>query len=136
MKTVATKASVSQFIVGLESPDRRRECRDLARLMRRVTGKRPVMWGDSIVGFDVYRYQRANGKTFEMFRTGFSPRTQALTLYIMPGYSDHSHLLGRLGPHRIGKSCLYLKRLSDVDLDVLEELVSAGFQDMNQRYPS
>jgi hypothetical protein len=135
MKTVASKASVSQFIATLENPDRRRECRELVRLMRRVTGKRPVMWGDSIVGFDVYGYQRANGQAFEFFRTGFSPRKQALTLYIMPGYADHAEILTRLGPHRIGKSCLYLKRLSDVDPAVLEELVSVGYADMNDRYP-
>jgi len=104
MKTVANKASVSQFIAAQEDPNRRRECKELVRIMRRLTGKKPVMWGDSIVGFDVYRYQRANGQEFEFFRTGFSPRKQALTVYIMPGYSDHAKILARLGPHKIGKS--------------------------------
>ncbi len=135
MKTVATKASVSAFINGLDSAERRRECRELARIMRRVTGHRPVMWGDSIVGYGRYRYRRANGKEFELCRTGFSPRKQALTLYIMPGYSDCSDMLQRLGPHRIGKSCLYLKRLSDVDPVVLEALITTGFEAMNARYP-
>jgi hypothetical protein len=103
--------------------------------MRKITGQKPVLWGDSIVGFDCYRYGRSNGKQFEFFRTGFSPRKQALTIYIMPGYSDFSAILARLGPHKTGKSCLYLKRLADVDLAVLEELVRAGYTDMNERYP-
>jgi hypothetical protein len=135
MKTVATKASVKAFIDSLEDPERRKECKALARLMRRVTGKQAVMWGDSIVGFDKYKYQRANGQAFEYFRTGFSPRRQALTVYIMPGYTDFSKILARLGPHKLGKSCLYLKRLSDVDAEVLEELVRAGIDDMRKRYP-
>jgi hypothetical protein len=135
MKTVATRASVSRFIDALGDPERRRECRELLKLMRKVTGAKPVLWGDSIVGFDVYRYGRANGKQFEYFRTGFSPRKQSLTIYILPGYADFSTTLARLGPHKTGKSCLYLKRLADVDLAVLEELVRAGYADMNERFP-
>ena len=135
MKTVATRASVSRFIEALDDPERRRECKVLVRLMRGITGQKPVLWGESIVGFDTYRYSRSNGKQFEFFRTGFSPRKQALTIYIMPGYADFSAILARLGPHKTGKSCLYLKRLADVDFDVLEELVRAGYADMNERYP-
>jgi hypothetical protein len=135
MKTVATKASVSEFIEALDDPERRSECKTLVKLMRKVTGHEPVLWGDSIVGFDVFRYGRSSGKQFEYFRTGFSPRKQALTVYILPGYTDFSKTLARLGPHKTGKSCLYLKRLADVDLDVLEELVRAGYQDMSERFP-
>lgn len=135
MKTVATKKSVSEFIRSIDDPERRKECREIMKLMRRVTGKLPKMWGDSMVGYDVYKYKRANGKEFEMFRTGFSPRKTALTLYVMPGYSDHGALLRKLGPHKKGKSCLYLKRLSDVDTDVLETLIQAGYDEMNERYP-
>lgn len=134
MKTVATKQPVSEFIASIEDLQRRRECKKIMKLMRRVTGQRAVMWGDSIVGFDTYKYKRANGQEFEFFRTGFSPRKTTLTLYIMPGYSDFSALLKKLGPHKKGKSCLYLKRLSDVDMDVLEELVQAGYDEMNERY--
>ena len=135
MKTVATKASVSKFIDAIDDPGRRRDCKTLVKLMRRVTGKKPVLWGDSMVGFDVFSYGRRNGQEFEYFRTGFSPRKQALTIYILPGYTDFSTILARLGPHKTGKSCLYLKRLADVDLAVLEEIVRAGYADMNRRYP-
>jgi hypothetical protein len=135
MKTVATGKSVTEFINSIDDPQRRRECKEIMKLMRRVTGKQPVMWGDSIVGYDRYRYKRANGREFEMLRTGFSPRKAALTLYVLPGYSDYGAVLKRLGPHKQGKSCLYLKRLADVDMEVLEELIRAGYDEMNQRYP-
>jgi len=135
MKTVATRKRVADFIASIEDPQRRSECKAVMKMMRRVTGKNAVMWGDSIVGYDRYKYTRANGREFEFFRTGFSPRKTALTLYIMPGYTDFSALLKKLGPHKKGKSCLYLKRLSDIDMDVLEELIQAGIDDMNRRYP-
>lgn len=135
MKTVPTKQSVTQFVNAIEDPQRRADCREVLKMMRRVTGKKPVMWGDSIVGFDRYKYKRANGREFEFLRIGFSPRKTALTLYIMPGYSDYGALLKKLGPHKKGKSCLYLKRLSDVDVDVLEQLMATGYAEMNDRYP-
>jgi len=135
MKTVATKASVSRFLDAIDDPERRRDCKTLVKLMRKITGEKPVLWGDSMVGFGVFRYGRRSGEEFEYFRTGFSPRKQALTIYILPGYTDFSNILARLGPHKIGKSCLYLKRLADVDLAVLEELLRAGHADMNTRYP-
>lgn len=135
MKTVPTKTSVARFVAAIESPQRRRECRTLLAIMRRVTGKKPVLWGDSIVGFDSYSYRRANGKHYAFFRTGFAPRKAALTVYIMPGYEDFGPILARLGPHKLGKCCLYLKRLDDVDLGVLEELIAAGYADINRKYP-
>ena len=135
MKTVATKQPVSEFINSIADSQRRRDAKEVLRLMRRITGRKPVMWGDSIVGFDKYRYERANGKEFEFMRTGFSPRKTALTFYIMPGYSDYSALLKKLGPHKKGRSCLYVKRLADIDMDVLEELIQAGYDEMNRRYP-
>ncbi len=135
MKTVATDLNVSRFIDAIDDPERRRDCKTLVKLMRKVTGKKPVIWGDSLVGFDVFRYGRRNGQEFEYFRTGFSPRKQALTVYILPGYTDFSKILARLGPHKKGKSCLYLKRLADIDLEVLEELVRAGCADMRKRFP-
>lgn len=135
MKTVATGASVSEFIDAIDDAERRRDCKALVKLMRKVTGKKPVLWGESMVGFDVFTYGRRNGQRFEYFRAGFSPRKQALTVYILPGYTDFSKILARLGPHKTGKSCLYLKRLADVDLAVLEELVRAGYDDINRRFP-
>lgn len=135
MKTVATDASVSEFIDAIDDPERRRDCKTLVKLMRRITGEKPVLWGDSMVGFGVFSYGRRNGREFEYFRTGFSPRKQALTIYILPGYTDFSRILARLGPHKTGKSCLYLKRLADVDLAVLDDLVRAGYKDINERFP-
>lgn len=135
MKTVATRKSVDKFLRSVEDPQRREDCVAVLEIMQRVTGENPVMWGDSIVGFDRYSYKRANGKEFEFFRTGFSPRKSALTVYIMPGYTDYSHILKDLGPHKLGRSCLYIKRLADIDLDVLERLIEAGLEDMSRKYP-
>ena len=91
--------------------------------MRRVTGDEPAMWGPSIVGFGSYHYKYASGREGDWMKVGFSPRKQQLTLYIMSGFSRFDELMGRLGKHSTGKSCLYIKRLEDVDLGVLEELV-------------
>lgn len=135
MKTVATRKSVDRFLRSIDDDQRREDCRVVLEIMQRLTGEKPVIWGDSIVGFDTYRYKRANGKEFEFFRTGFSPRKTALTIYIMPGYTDFSHILKDLGPYKLGRSCLYLKRLSDVDVGVLERLIEAGLEDMNRKYP-
>ena len=135
MKTVATRKSVEKFLRSIDDPQRRADCVVLRDLMKRLTGKPPVMWGDGIVGFDRYRYKRANGREFEFFRTGFSPRKAALTVYIMPGYTDFSPILKDLGPHKLGRSCLYVKRLADVDVGVLERLIEAGLEDMDQKYP-
>ena len=105
--------------------------------MRQITGCKPVMWGGSIVGYDTYTYTRKNSpKEYTFFRTGFSPRKNALTIYIMPGYTNHQALLDRLGPHKhSGRSCLYLKSLEDINLPVLKKLITAGYRDMNKQYP-
>ena len=91
--------------------------------MKEVTGEEPKMWGDSIVGFGLYHYKYSNGKDTSWFLAGFSPRKQNLTLYIMSGFDQYDDLLSRLGKHSTGKSCLYIKKIEDVDLDVLKELV-------------
>jgi hypothetical protein len=135
MKTVATRKSVDKFLRSVDDPQLREDCAVVLEIMQRVTGKKPVIWGDSIVGFDSYKYKRANGKEFECFRTGFSPRKTALTIYIMPGYTDYSDILKDLGPHKLGRSCLYIKRLADVDPGVLERLIQAGLEDINRKYP-
>ena len=103
-------------------------------MMRRVTGKRGRMWGTSIVGFGRYRYANSAGRDFEWPLTGFSPRKQAMTIYLMSG-CDGLDRLDELGPHRTGKSCLYIKRLADVDESVLEKLVRASVRAMRERYP-
>lgn len=126
LKTRPSGASVEAFVEGIADDTRRGECRAVLDLMRRVTGAEPEMWGASIVGFGSYHYRYASGREGDWFLTGFSPRRRDLTLYIMSGFEGHQDLLLRLGPHKTGKSCLYVKRLSDLDVAVLEELVAAS----------
>ena len=135
MKTAPTNQPVAEFLAGVE-PDRRREdAFTLLELMSRITGAQPVMWGPSIVGYGHYDYQYDSGHSGSFFRTGFSPRKAALSMYIMPGYQDYGEMLSRLGKHKIGKSCLYINKLGDVDLKVLEELIRAGLSRMDELYP-
>ncbi len=123
LKTRKTGASVDDFIDGIADDRRRQDCLALAELMREITGDEPAMWGPSMVGFGRYHYKYASGREGDWFVAGFSPRKQNLTLYIMSGFSGYDDLMARLGKHTTGKSCLYLKRLEDVDLAVLEELI-------------
>ena len=135
LKTKPTAASVEGFLASVSDERRREECRTVAALMRRVTGEEPRMWGASIVGFGTYRYRYASGREGDWLLTGFSPRKEALTLYLMAGFEGKAELTLRLGRHRIGKGCLYLSRLSDVDLGVLEELVRVSVTEIRLRYP-
>ena len=123
LKTKLTGASVSGFIERLPDEARRADCRELVKLMRKVTRSKPAMWGPSIVGFGRQTLHYASGRDLDWFLAGFSPRKQDLVLYLLGGYAGQSTLLRRLGKHKIGKSCLYIKRLEDVDLKVLERLI-------------
>ncbi len=134
-KTRPSDASVEAFIEAVEHPRRREDARILLELMRRVTGEEPVMWGPSIVGFGRYRYRYASGQEGDWPIAGFSPRKQNLSIYILPGFGDYDDLLSRLGKHKTGKSCLYVNKLADVDMDVLESLVRATTAEMKRRYP-
>ena len=122
-KTKMTNASVTGFIDSIEDDQRRKDSRGVLAVMRKITGKRPKMWGESIVGFGSYRYKYASGQERDWPLTGFSPRKQALTLYIMSGFVQATTLLRSLGKYKTGKSCLYIKRLEDVDRSTLRELV-------------
>ena len=122
LKTKKTTASVAGFIKGVDA-DRQADCKALVRLMSEATGARPKMWGPSIIGFGDYRYVNSTGKGGDWFVTGFSPRKKDLTLYIMPGVQRYPDLLKKLGTHSTGKSCLYIKRLADIDMTVLEQIV-------------
>ncbi|HEX5787918.1 MAG TPA: DUF1801 domain-containing protein [Woeseiaceae bacterium] len=133
LKTRPTQASVTAFIDAIADGQQRKDARRIAAMMRRVTGKRGRMWGTSIVGFGRYRYSNSAGRDFEWLLTGFSPRKQAMTVYLMSGCEDLV-LLNELGPHKTGKSCLYIKRLADVDEAVLEALVRASVRTMRERY--
>lgn len=134
-KTQPTPADVDHFLDAVE-PDRRREdAVTLNALFKRVTGWSPVMWGPSMIGYGQYHYRYDSGREGDFLATGFSPRKTSLSIYIMPGYADYSAILERLGKHKTGKSCLYVNRLSDVDLDVLAELIQAGLEDLGRKWP-
>ena len=134
-KTQPTKASVAQFLNSIEDERKRRDAKRIDKLFREVTGEKPVMWGPSIIGYGTYHYRYASGREGDCMRLGFSPRKQNLTLYIMPGFDRYDSLLEELGKHTTGKSCLYVKRLDDIDLDVLADLAREAWDEMNRRYP-
>jgi hypothetical protein len=136
-KTQATKASVTAYLDSIEDDARRRDCKALVALMRKATGCPPVMWGPSIVGFDRYRYTYASGNSGESCIVGFAPRKGDLTIYMVPGYEDEAtkERLSRLGKHKTGKACLYVKRLADIRVDVLEELVRSAVVETRRRWP-
>ena len=132
-KTKKTDASVEAFLDAVADPRRREDAGAVLALMKRITGEVPKMWGPSIVGFGSYTYTYASGRTGDWPIVGFSPRKQALTLYVMPGFEKDADLMKRLGKHKTGKSCLYLNRLADVDAGVLEELVRRSVERMRNR---
>lgn len=125
-KTVPTGIDVAAFLDTVTPLRRAADARVLDALFRRVTGFTPVMWGPSIVGYGRYHYRYDSGREGDFLATGFSPRKASLVIYIMPGYDRFPEILPRLGKHRLGKSCLYINTLADVDETVLEELVAAG----------
>lgn len=137
-KTQATATSAQAFIAALPDDERRRDCEALAALMQRATGCPPVMWGSSIVGFDRYRYRYASGHEGESCVVGFSPRKGDLSVYLLAGYEDEATtaLLARLGRHKHGKACLYIRRLADVDQAVLQELVNRSVAETRRRWPA
>ena len=128
LKTKQNDESVEAFLNGVADPQKRQDCFTLLDLMRRVTKAEPKMWGSAIVGLGSYRYTYANGRSNEWFVTGFSPRKQNLTLYLMSGFEEYDALLQQLGKHTTGKACLYIKRLADIDLTVLQELISRSVE--------
>ncbi|MFY0309898.1 DUF1801 domain-containing protein [Leisingera sp. D0M16] len=134
-KTVPTGASVEAFLAGVEPARKAAEAQQLDALFRRVTGYAPQMWGASLVGYGRYHYRYASGREGDFLATGFSPRKARHSVYIMPGYQDYGAILSRLGKHKLGKSCLYVNKLADIDLEVLAELIRAGLKDLNALWP-
>lgn len=134
-KTTATGSEVASFLAGVTPEGKRSDAERLDALFREVTGYRPIMWGTAIVGYGRYHYVYESGREGDFLATGFSPRAQNFSIHIMPGYADFGPILTRLGTHRTGKSCLYVKRLSDIDEDVLKELIRAGLADLAMRWP-
>ena len=133
-KTKPTRASVAAFINAIDDPQKRADARKVAAMLRKATGKRAKMWGPSIVGYGTYHYKYASGREGDFMMAGFSPRKQALTVYIMAGFSNYDALLKKLGKYKTGKSCLYIKRLSDVDEDVLQQLIDESVKYMRKNY--
>jgi len=132
LKTKATDASVEAYLGAVADESRRQDCRKLLAIMKRITRSDPKMWGESIVGFGSYHYKYASGREGDWFLTGFAPRKQDLTIHIMSGFDRHADLMGKLGKHKTGKSCLYVKRLADLDLAVLETLIAESVKQMKQ----
>lgn len=133
-KTQPTTASVTDFIGSIDDREKRADARKVATMMRRATGKRARMWGSSMVGYGTYHYRYASGREGDFMLSGFSPRKQALTVYIMAGFSAFDGLMKKLGKVRTGKSCLYIRRLSDVDEEVLEQLIQESVRYMRKNY--
>ena len=133
-KTQVTEVDPATFIASVEHPTRRTDAEYLLAMMRRVTGFEPQMWGPSIVGFGRYHYRYESGREGDFMITGFSPRKANLVVYVLPGYDDITDDLAELGKHKIGKSCLYINKLADVDLTVLERIVTEGVARMRRDY--
>ena len=123
LKTKVNNASVDKFLKGVKDERVREDCYKILDIMKKATKAEPRMWGTSIIGFGSYRFKYESGREGEWMLTGFSPRKQNLTLYIMPGFQEYNSLMKNLGKHTTGKSCLYIKKLEDVDTKVLKELV-------------
>ncbi len=140
-KTQPTEASVEAFIDSVDHARKREEAHVLDALFRKVTGQKPAMWGPSMIGYGSYHYEYESGREGDFLRTGFSPRKAKHSIYLMGGYCEditarrNEELLARLGKHSRGKSCLYINKLADIDLDVLEELVKVNWEAMNRVYP-
>ncbi len=133
-KTRPTAVDPAAFLDAVEPEWKREDAWTLCRMMERLSGHAPRMWGPSIVGFGRYRYRYESGREGEAMLTGFSPRKTALTLYVMGGFKSRPELMDRLGRFKTGKSCLYIKRLSDVDRDALEALIAADLAYMREKY--
>ena len=132
MKTVKNSKSVSAFLNAVENDQRRKDAKAVLAMMKKITKMKPMMWGDSIVGFGEYEYARKDGSKHKFMLTGFSPRKASLTLYVMPGFKNYKDDLKKLGKHKTSVSCLYINKLEDVDLKVLEKIIKKGFQEMKK----
>ena len=133
-KTKRTGASVTDYISSRGSEQQRADCRELVALLRKATGQPPRMWGPSIVGFGSYRYTYETGHSGEAPLAGFAIRGRELVVYVMAEDDEQKSLLSRLGPHKMGKSCLYFKRLADLDRSILEKLVVQSIAQVKRRY--
>lgn len=133
-KTKETEASVDTFLANIKDDQKKADCLVLKSMMSRITDSPAKMWGASIVGFGTYHYKYDSGREGDFMKVGFSPRAQNVTIYIIAGFDRYEALMSKLGKHKTGKSCLYIKKLDDIDLDVLEELVKESYNLMTEKY--
>jgi hypothetical protein len=133
-KTVVTRASVTDYLKAVDDEGRRKDCKEVVKMMKAITGEPARMWGPSIVGFGSYHYKYDSSREGDFLITGFSSRKGSLTLYIMPGFSKYDKLMKKLGKYKTGKSCLYIKTLDDIDRDVLLELITESVSYMKKKY--
>ncbi|MBP6013530.1 MAG: DUF1801 domain-containing protein [Alphaproteobacteria bacterium] len=134
LKTKPTKQSVAAFLRKVPDEQKREDAAAVIELMRKATKAEPVMWGTSIIGFGTYRYKSASGREGDWPIIGLSPRKQNLTLYIMPGFAEFENLLAKLGKHTTGSSCLYIKRLADIDVPTLKKLITKSIAKMKEKH--
>ena len=134
LKTKPNDKSVTEFLNNVDNQRRREDSFKILKVMREITLEEPVMWGDSIVGFGSYHYKYKSGREADWLQIGFSPRKQALTVYIMDGFEKYDKLLKKLGKHKTGKSCLYINKLEDVKIPVLKELISESLKYVRENY--
>ena len=134
LKTKPNKASVKKILNSVKDEKRRDDCFQVLEIMKKITKEEPIMWGPSIVGFGSYHYKYESGREGDMCITGFSPRKQYLTIYILPGFKRYSELMKKLGKHKTGSSCLYINKLEDVDLKVLIQLITESVKYMKKTY--
>ena len=132
-KTKQTQASVANYFADIEDDTRRKDCETLAKLMTKATKEKPKMWGTSIVGFGVHHYKYESGREGEMCLVGFSSRKGDISVYGLNSSPDHSALLSKLGKHKMGKGCLYIRSMSDVDQKVLERLIAGSIAERRKR---
>lgn len=135
LKTKKTNRSVRAFVSRIKEIDKRNDVNALIKIFTKVTRQKAVMWGDSIVGFGEYHYKSSSGQEGDWPRTGFSPRKQNLTIYIMLGFEKYKDIMKNLGSYKTARSCLYIKRISDIDMSILKKLIKKSFLDMKRKYP-
>ncbi len=133
-KTVENEGSVDDFLNSVKDETKKADCLRIKSIMEEISGEPAKMWGTSIVGFGNYHYKYESGREGDFMKVGFSPRAQNVTLYIMPGFGRYEDLMSKLGKHKIGKSCLYVKKLADVDEDILKELITESYSYMTNKY--
>ena len=135
-KTTRNKNNVIDFLNNIREEKKRQDAFNLLELFKKTTGLRPEMWGSSIVGFGNYHYKYESGHEGDFFLTGFSPRKQNLTIYIMTGFDRYPQLMDKIGKYKTGKSCLYVKKLEDINLEVLKDVIRQSVDHMNRKYNS